>query len=198
MTPALHQPTLAEHALIRACLKAHGFEPTGRNRFSSGRATVDFEGTRLVAIRGSDSRTWGSDVGSVPPEAVVALLNAFLATPPFLSQEQIDRHLERNHAAKMALDRIVEIIREAPGSPCGRELRRFLWSLFNGHHVVNLWSLRNTLDRPHAACAAEVFTAWMGGHVSEELLRRALIDSGEMERWDTTTLATTVQKRGQF
>ena len=182
MTPALSQPTLAEHALIRECLKAHGFEPTGRSRFSNGRATVHFEGTRLVAIPGDGSRTWRSDVGSVSPEAVVALLDAFLATPPFLSRQEIDRRLGCTHAAKIALDRIVELIREAPDAAPSRELRRFLWSIFNGHHLLNLWRLRHALDQQQSRWAAEVFTAWMNGHVSEELLRRALTDSGEMAR----------------
>ena len=33
------------------------------------------------------------------PEAVVALLNGFLPTPAFLSQQEIDRRLERTHTA---------------------------------------------------------------------------------------------------
>lgn len=197
MTPALSQPTLAEHVLIRECLKAHGFEFTGRSRFSNGRATVHFEGARLVAIPADGSRTWRSDVGSVPPEAVVALLDAFLATPQFLSQQGIDRRLARTHAAKIALDRIVELIREAPDAAPSRELGRFLWSLFNGHHVINLWRLRHTLDQQQSGWATEVFTAWMNGHVSEELLRRALADSGEMERCDAAALAVEERERLQ-
>jgi hypothetical protein len=186
MAPQLAQPTLADHPLIRECLAAHGFQPTGRSQFSNGRATVHFEGTRLVAIPGSGSRTWRSEFGSVPPEAIVALLNAFLATPPFLSQQEIDRRLERTHAAKIALDRIVELIREAPDAAPSRELRRFLWSLFNGHHLLNLWRLRHTLDRQRSGWATEVFTAWMNGHVSDELLRRALSGCGQIEPRDTT------------
>ncbi|MGE3309812.1 MAG: hypothetical protein AB7O66_07575 [Limisphaerales bacterium] len=87
--------------------------------------------------------------------------------------------LARTHAAKIALDRVVELIREAPDAPPSREFRRFLWSLFNGHHPINLWRLRHTLDRQQSEWATEVFTASMNGHVSEELLRRALTDSGE-------------------
>ena len=181
MAPAFSQPTLADHPLIRECLKGHGFEATGRGRFSNGRATVDFEGTRLVATPGDGSRTWRSEVGAGPAEAIVALLDGFLATPPFLSQQEIDRRLARTHAAKIALDRIVEVIREAPDATPSRELRRFLWSLFNGHHLLNLWRLRLALDHQQSGWATEVFTAWMNGHVSEELLRQALTDSGEME-----------------
>lgn len=189
MAPELAQPTLADHPLIRECLAAHGFQPTGRSQFSNGRAKVHFEGTRLVAIPANGAKTWRSDVGSVPPEAVVALLNGFLATPPFLSQQEIDRRLARTHAAKIALDRIVELILEAPDAAPSRELRGFLWSLFNGHHVINLWNFRNSLDRQQSEWATEVFTVWMSGNVSEELLRRALTDSGKMERWDAAALA---------
>jgi hypothetical protein len=181
MAPQLAQPTLADHPLIRECLAGHGFQPTGRSQFSNGPSKVHFEGTRLVATPGTGSRIWRSEVGSVPPEAVVALLNGFLATPPFLSQQEIDRRLARTHAAKIALDRIVELIREAPDASPSRGLRCFLWSLFNGHHLINLWRLRHTLDRQQSGWATEVFTAWMNGHVSEELLRQALSDSGEME-----------------
>jgi hypothetical protein len=181
MEPQLAQPTLADHFLIRECLAAYGFQPNGRSQFSNGRAKVHFEGTRLVATPATGTRIWRSEIGSVPPEAVVALLNGFLATPPFLSQQEIDRRLERTHAAKIALDRIVEIIREAPEAAPSRELRRFLWSLFNGHHGINLWSLRQALDRQQSGWATEVFNAWINGHVSDELLRQALTDSGEME-----------------
>lgn len=147
-------------------------------------ATAHFEGTRLVAIPGDGSRIWRSDVGSVPPEAVVALLDAFRTTPSFVSQQEIDRRLERNHAAKIPLDRIVESIREAPDAAPSRELRRFLWSIFNGHHLLNLWRLRHTLDHQPAAWATDIFTAWMGGQVSDELLRRALNDCGELDGAD--------------
>jgi hypothetical protein len=181
MAPQLAQPTPADHPLIRECLAAHGFHSNGRSQFFNGRAKVHHEGTRLVATPATGSRIWRSEIGSVPPEAVVALLNGFLATPPFLSQQEIDRRLARTHAAKIALDRIVELIREAPEAAPSRELSRFLWSLFNGHHVINLWSLRHALDHQQSGWASEVFTACMSGHVSDELLRRALSDSGEME-----------------
>ena len=180
MTIEFARPILANHPAIRECLAAHGFQPTGASQFSNGRARVLFEGTRLVAIPAHGSRTWRSDVGGVPPEAVVALLTGFLPTPPFLSQHEIDRRLERTQSAKIALDRIVEVIRECPEAPSSRALRGFLWSLFNGHHLLNLWSLKDSLDRSRGAWVTEVLTAWMQGHVSDEMLRRALTDCGEM------------------
>jgi hypothetical protein len=109
-------------------------------------------------------------------------LRGLLATPPFLSQPEIDRRLERDHAVKIALNRIVEVIRETPEIPSSRELRQFMWSLFNGHHAINLWGLKNSLDHQKAGWATEVLAAWMDGYLPEELLRRALTDSGGMER----------------
>ncbi len=114
--------------------------------------------------------------------------------PPFLSQQEIDRRLERTHAAKIALDRIVELILGAPDAAPSRELRRFLGSLFNGYHVINLWTLRHALDRQQSGWATEVFNAWINVHVSDELLRQALTDSGEMEGWDSARPATADQQ----
>ena|GEM_PF-1442958 len=177
--------SLADHPLIHGCFEKHGFQRSVPSRFSHGRADVRFEGVRLIAEPIDGSRTWLSDVGQTPPEAVVELLNVVLAMPPFLSQKELDRRVERTHDAKIALDRVVEVVREAPETHCGRELRRFLWSLFNQHHVVNLWNLKDVLDSRGSSWVTEVFTAWMQGCVSEEVLRRALTDSGEMDRWDT-------------
>jgi hypothetical protein len=173
---------MADHPLVRECLNAHGFETTDKGQFSNGRATVQFAGTSLVATPTKGFKAWRSDLSSASPEAVLALLKGLLATPPFLSQQEIDRRLERTHAAKIAIDRIVEVIRERPETPNSLELRRFLWSLFNGHHAMNLWTLRNSLDAQQAGWTTELFAAWMDGHVPEELLRRALTDSGGMNR----------------
>ena len=187
--------TLADHPAIRECLESHGFRGTSANRFSNGRAAVRFEGSNLVAEPGDGSRTWRSDLGAAPPEAVVELLNVVLSMTPFLSQTELDRRAERTYVARIALDRIVEVLREGPETHSGRELRRFLWSLFNGHHVLNLWRLRDELDPQRNAWVTEVFTAWMHGDVEDDSLRRALEDSGEMERWDAVRLRTAERGR---
>lgn len=186
---------LADHPRIRECLEKHGFQRATSSEFSNGRAQVRFERDRMVAEPGDGSRAWISNLTRVPPEAVVETLNVVLAAQPFLSQQELDRRFERTHTAKIALDRIVEVIREAPDTHSGRELRRFLWSLFNPHHVVNLWSLKCVLDSRANAWVTEVFTAWMDGCISEEALRRALTDSGEMDRWDAVRLPSTDHRR---
>lgn len=187
--------TLADHPRIRECLEKHGFRRTTSGEFSNGRARVRFERDRMVAEPGDGSRSWISDLTRVPPEAVVESLNVVLTAQPFLSQKELDRRVERTHTAKMALDRIVEVIRDAPDTHSGRELRWLLWSLFNPHHVVSLWSLRSVLDARSNAWVTEVFTAWMDGCISEEALRRALTDSGEMDRWDAVRLPSIDQRR---
>ncbi len=146
MALQLDQTILADHPRVREALERHGFQKTNASGFSNGRATVRFEGPMMIAVPGDGSRTWQSNVASAPPEVVVGLLDTVLPIPSFLSQAELDRRVERAHAAKMALDRIVDVIRESPETHGGPELRRFLWSLFNGHHVLNLWRLRDELD----------------------------------------------------
>ncbi len=161
--------TLADHAAIHECLSARGFQRTGASVFSNGRATVRFEGAQLAAIPGDGSRTWRSDISATPPEAIVTLLNVVLVIPAFLTQRERDQRAGRAHGAKIALDRIVDVIREAPERACGRELRGFLWSLFNAHHVMNLWGLRDDLGPQRGAGVTEVFTAWMASLVPDGL-----------------------------
>lgn len=190
MTLQLDLTLLGEHPTVREALERHGFQKLSPNTFSNGRATVRFEGPMMIALPGDGSRTWQSNVASAPPEVVVGLLDTILAIPSFFSQGELDRRVERAHAAKMALDRIVDVIRETPETHGSPELRRFLWSLFNGHHVLNLWRLRQELDSQRGTWVTEVFTAWMDGLVPDDFLRRSLSDSGEMERWGTARLST--------
>jgi hypothetical protein len=195
MALQLDQTILADHPMVREALERHGFQKINASAFSNGRATVRFEGPMMIAVPGDGSRTWQSNVGSAPPEAVVGILDTVLPIPSFLSQAEVDRRVERAHAAKMALDRIVDLIRENPENHGGPELRRFLWSLFNGHHVLNLWRLRHELDSQRGAWVTEIFTAWMQGLVPDDFLRRALRDSGEMERWNAARLSPAEQRR---
>jgi hypothetical protein len=60
MTPALSQPSMADHPLVRECLKAHGFETTDKRQFSNGRATVQFVRTTLTRLCLRPTRLVGS------------------------------------------------------------------------------------------------------------------------------------------
>jgi hypothetical protein len=65
-----------------------------------------------------------------------------------------------------------------------KHLRRFLWSLWNGHHQVNLYNLGRVLDDDNGEAVAVIFTAWMRCAIGESDLREVLYKSGEMDRWD--------------
>jgi len=66
------------------------------------------------------------------------------------------------------------------------QLRRFLWSLYNQHHLVNLWTLVSRLDHEHSVLVKDVMTAALVGTLQESDIKRALVAAGEMDRWDTT------------
>lgn len=83
-----------------------------------------------------------------------------------------------------ALTRIANGIRENPDTSGGVQLRRFLWSLYNMHHFVNLWTLASRVSGPVTADVAEVMTAALCGGLQEDDIKRALLVAGEMERWD--------------
>jgi hypothetical protein len=85
---------------------------------------------------------------------------------------------------EQALTRIAYAIRDNPDTGGGVQLRRFLWSLYNMHHLVNLWTLVSRLDQPHSQLVAEVLTAALVGNLQEAHIKRALLVSGEMDRWD--------------
>lgn len=189
MAPTFAPSSFYDHPVIRECLEAHGFQRTSPVESSNGRATLRLESRVLVAVPGDGKRAWRCDTTQAPPEAIREVLNTVLSAASFLSQSALDRRAERQHAAKVALNRIVEGIREDPETHSSQQLRQFLWSLFNGHHVLNLWRLKGVLDSQGTSRALQVFTAWMNGDVSEEALRQALNDAGEMVRWDAIQLS---------
>ena len=184
----MHSPrsqSIAEQPWLCDYLAEKGFRCTAAGTFSNGRATLKIEGTVLRAIPSEAAKVWRSDLQGARPDSIRQLLDILLAGPTFQSQAELDRRAALQTVAQQALDQIADIIRQSPESESGRHFRKFLWSLFNQHHVINLWTLKDVLDSRGNSWVTEVFTAWMQGCVSEEVLRRALTDSGEMERWDT-------------
>jgi hypothetical protein len=85
---------------------------------------------------------------------------------------------------EQALTKIAACIRDCPDTGGGVQLRRFLWSLYNQHHLVNLWTLVSQLDHERSALVSEVLTAALVGNLREDDLKRALLVAGEMDRWD--------------
>jgi len=85
---------------------------------------------------------------------------------------------------EQALTKIAQCIRDCPDTGGGVQLRRFLWSLYNQHHLVNLWTFVSRLDSERSALASEVLTAALVGNLKEDDIKRALLVAGEMTRWD--------------
>ncbi len=96
---------------------------------------------------------------------------------------------------EQALNQIAQCIRDCPDTGGGVQLRRFLWSLYNQHHLVNLWTLVSRLDGERSALVAEVLTAALVGNLNEDDIKRALVFAGEMTRWDETQPSNETQQR---
>ena len=96
---------------------------------------------------------------------------------------------------EQALTKIALSIRDCPDTGGGVQLRRLLWSLYNQHHLVNLWTLVSRLDGEHSALASEVLTAALTGNLKEDDIKRALLVAGEVARWDETQPSSETQRR---
>ena len=96
---------------------------------------------------------------------------------------------------EQALTKIALCIRDCPDTGGGVQLRRFLWSLYNQHHLLNLWTLVSRLDGERSALVSEVLTAALVGNLKEDDIKRALLIAGEMVRWDETQPSSETQQR---
>jgi len=196
MAPELAPPSLADQPWFVEFLENRGFRKTAPSTFSNGRASVRVDGPTLYAVPGDDGKkVWRTQVKETSPEAIRQLLTVVLSAPSFFSQAELDQRATRQSHAEDALGNIANAIHEDPDSPAGQQLRRFVWSIFNQHHAVNLWRTKDELGPQQKGWVAVVVAAWMEGHVSEDAIRSALMDSGEMDRWDTVRLRTPEQRR---
>ena len=96
---------------------------------------------------------------------------------------------------QVALAQIADCIRDSPDTGGGVQLRRFLWSLYNQHHVVNLWTMVSRLDHERSVLVSEVLSAALVGNLQESDIQRALFAAGEMKRWDETLPDTEALRR---
>ena len=72
----------------------------------------------------------------------------------------------------------------------GRRLRQFVWSLWNGFHLINLFDLSTGLDGRLTDAVIVVFNAAMVDALSEDQKRRVLKESGELARWEQARAET--------
>ena len=85
---------------------------------------------------------------------------------------------------QQAITEIALLIRDSPDTSGGVQLRRFLWSLYNMHHLVNLWDLASRVGGELAEPVSAIIRAALAGELREDDVKRGLVLAGEMERWD--------------
>ena len=91
---------------------------------------------------------------------------------------------------RRALDTITDALRHHWSTGGGTRVRRFIWSLWNDWHLVNLFDLCAGLDHNLGDAVIVIFRAQMVGALTEEHKRRVLKDSGEFARWEETRAET--------
>ena len=89
-----------------------------------------------------------------------------------------------------ALETIADYLSIGWSTGGGRRLRQFVWSLWNGFHLINLFDLSSGLDGGLTDAVIVVFNAAMVDALSEEQKRRVLEESGEFARWEQARAET--------
>lgn len=184
MQPEMSKTPLADQPWFVSFLAGKGFFRSSPSTFTNGKASIVVEGSRLVADPGSGEKSWNSDLAEAEPETVKLILQQILKTRPFLSEADLAQERADKQRVERALTGIAATIKEGPDTGSGVQLRRFLWSLYNQHHLVNLWRMTAVLDGKRAGWVSEVFAEAFVGVLKEDDIKRALLAAGEMERWD--------------
>jgi hypothetical protein len=89
-----------------------------------------------------------------------------------------------------ALETITDYLKTGWSTGGGRRLRQFVWSLWNGSHLINLYDLSSGLDGRLTDAVIVVFNAAMVDALSEAQKRRVLKESGEFVRWEQACAET--------
>jgi hypothetical protein len=184
MEPEQSRQPLADQPWFQDFLADKGFIRSSPSTFARGASSLTIDGTKLHADPGNGERGWSTDFGNAGRSSVQLMLEQILKMRPFrpesdVAQEQADRqNLER------ALTGIANTIKDGPDTGSGVQLRRFLWSIYNQHHLVNLWRLVSVLDSTRSAWVAEVCSGALVGALKEDDIKRALLVAGEIQRWD--------------
>ena len=83
-----------------------------------------------------------------------------------------------------ALSTVTDFLRTSWTTGGGQRLQHFVWSLWNGWHLVNFFDLSHGLDGTLTDAVITLFRAGMVGALKEDHLRCLLTESGEMRRWE--------------
>ena len=89
-----------------------------------------------------------------------------------------------------ALETITDYLKTGWSTGGGRRLRQFVWSLWNGFHLLNLYDLSSGLDVRLTDAVIVVFNAAMVDALTEDQKRRMLKESGEFARWEQARIET--------
>lgn len=176
-------------------LAQHGYWPENDLTYTNGRARIEIRDSMIFAHPGDGTKSWQTRIQPEYPTAITATLSQLLKLPGFLSQTEITRLEARREQADCALHYIGTEIALHPEDEQGIQLRRLLWSMYNAHHPLSLWTLKEVLKPRQQAAAALLLIAWLQGHASEESLKETLKDCGEMDRWDWAELSMESQRR---
>lgn len=169
-------------------LAQHGYTREGESVYTNGRARIEISESMLRAIPADGTNPWITQVHTVSPAAITVALSQLLRLSGFLSPTELTRLEARQEKAECALHYFSTEISLHPDDDQGIQLRRLLWSMYNAHHPISLWTLKDTLKPRQQAAAALLIIAWQQGHVSEDALKQTLKDCGEMDRWDAAKL----------
>ncbi|MEO8352555.1 MAG: hypothetical protein ABI680_12535 [Chthoniobacteraceae bacterium] len=121
------------------------------------------------------------------PEEEQAVLDEF-AREMRRSQERKDSVSPER--LQEALETITDYLATGWSTGGGRRLRQFVWSLWNTHHLINLYDLSSGLDGRLTDAVIVVFHAAMVDALTDDQKRHVLKDSGEFARWEEASAAT--------
>jgi len=184
ITQDTNQRTFASEPWFVDLLAGKGFVKCSENTFSNGKASIRLDGSHFAASPGVGNCVYKADFGEANRKTVTVMVEQILKMRPFRTDaEQAEERAEKR-SVDLALGGIALAVRDEPHSACGVQLRRFLWSLYNMHHLVNLWRLAAELDHERAAWVAEVLAGAASGLVKDADLTRTLQTAGEMDRWE--------------
>jgi hypothetical protein len=109
-----------------------------------------------------------------------AEMKALKARQEAISAEDLDN----------AITVTIDYLRTGWSTGGGRRLRQFVWSLWNGWHLINLYDLSSGLDAVLTDAVILLFRAAMLDVLTEHQKRRILTDSGEFARWEECRVNT--------
>ena len=184
MQPEMPRVPLADQPWFVDLLAGKGFYRSSPTTFTNGRASIQVDGTQFVADPGTGDKSWNSDLAEATPETIKLILQQILKTRPFLTEADLAQERADKQHIERALTGIAATIKGCPDTDSGVQLRRFLWAMYNQHHLVNLWRLTAVLDSKRAGWVSEAFAGALVGSLKEDDIKRALLAAGEMERWD--------------